>query len=175
LLLNWQPPDARRDAGEVDVIAGLDGHLFVFEVKSAYVRRSTHEGRLHDHDAAQGGSTAWANGKRLESAAGKGRRTPHGAGFRSGPPACLRHGGIADTSIESDHERFNGFLKVSLEGMIVALRDDRSLLNDPEGLIFGQPPAETTRVDRHVRASLYPAGCNPDGFVSVVEGKMDWE
>ena len=57
----------------------------------------------------------------------------------------------------------------------MALRDDRSLLNDPEGLMSGQPPSGATRVDRHVRASLYPAGCNPDGFVSVVEGKMDWE
>ena len=47
VLLNWQPPAERRGAGEVDVIAGLDGHLFVLEVKSTYIRRSMHEAWLH--------------------------------------------------------------------------------------------------------------------------------
>ncbi len=37
----------------------------------------------------------------------------------------------ADTSIESDHQRFDGFLKVSVEELIVALRDERPLLGDP--------------------------------------------
>jgi hypothetical protein len=47
------------------------------------------------------------------------------------------HGWIADTSIECDHQRFAGFLKVSVEELLIALRDDRHLLNDPEGLLAG--------------------------------------
>ena len=34
VALNWLPPDESRDVGEVDVLASLDGRLFVFEVKS---------------------------------------------------------------------------------------------------------------------------------------------
>ena len=37
-------------------------------------------------------------------------------------------GWIVDTSIECDHQRFCGFLKVSLEEVLIALRDDRHLL-----------------------------------------------
>lgn len=93
---------------------------------------------------------------------------------RAALPACV-HGWIVDTSIESDHKRFNGFLKVSLEEMIVALRDDRGLLNDPEGLMSGQPPSEAALIDLQTRASLYSAGFTAKRFVSVVEGEMVWE
>jgi len=176
LLLNWQPPEARRDAGEVDVIAGLDGHLFVFEVKSTYVRRSTHDAWLHATTTLRkAGLQPGRKVNALKVLLGRDAELCAALGFDQDPlPACV-HGWIADTSIESDHERFNGFLKVSLEEMIVALRDDRSLLNDPEGLMSGQPPSGATRVDRHVRASLHPAGFNPERFVSVIEGKMVWE
>jgi hypothetical protein len=44
------------------------------------------------------------------------------------------HGWIGDTSIERDHERFSGFLKLSLEELLIALRSDRSLLQDPNGI-----------------------------------------
>lgn len=62
------------------------------------------------------------------------------------PPQRV-HGWIVDTSIESAHERFSGFLKVSLEEVIVALRDDRHLLGDPEGLRSGQLPAARQAAD----------------------------
>ena len=39
--------------------------------------------------------------------------------------------------IEHDHERFGGYLKVSLDELIIALRDDRHLLSDPAGLRSG--------------------------------------
>lgn len=35
------------DASEVDLIAGLDGHLFQIEVKSTFMRRSQREVWLH--------------------------------------------------------------------------------------------------------------------------------
>ena len=43
--------------------------------------------------------------------------------------------GSIDTCIEHDHERFSGFLKVSLEEVLIALRDDRHLLNDSLGML----------------------------------------
>ena len=47
VLLTWQPPAERRDAGEVDVIAACDGHLFILEIKSTFIRRSMQEAWLH--------------------------------------------------------------------------------------------------------------------------------
>jgi Holliday junction resolvase-like predicted endonuclease len=46
-LLNWVPPRDVEDAGEVDLIASLDGHLFVIEVKSTFMRLSQREAWLH--------------------------------------------------------------------------------------------------------------------------------
>ncbi len=48
------------------------------------------------------------------------------------------HGWIVDTSIACGHQRFAGFLKISVEEMLIALRDDRHLLNDPGGMLAGQ-------------------------------------
>jgi Holliday junction resolvase-like predicted endonuclease len=46
-LLNWKPPRDVDDAGEVDLIATLGQHLFVFEVKSTFLRRSQRDAWLH--------------------------------------------------------------------------------------------------------------------------------
>lgn len=61
------------------------------------------------------------------------------------------HGWIVDTSIECDHQCFEGFLKVSVEELLIALRDDRRLLHDPDGLhngVVGVPAA--------VEGTLFP-------------------
>ena len=52
------------------------------------------------------------------------------------------YGWIVDTSIECDHQRFGGFLKVSLEELLIALNDDRHLLLDPDGLFAQSAPAD---------------------------------
>ena len=124
VLLNWQPPAERRDAGEVDVIAVRDGHLFVLEIKSTFIRRLVQEAWLHASTTLRkagrqlqrkADAVGWALGadETFRSALGLGRAEL---------PAHI-HGWIVDTSIESDHERFSDFLKVSLEEVIVALRD----------------------------------------------------
>jgi hypothetical protein len=68
------------------------------------------------------------------------------------PPA---HGWIVDTSIERDHERFSGFLKLSLEELLIALRDDRSLLSDPQDFLRGLGDSEGHQT---APLSLYPTG-----------------
>ena len=86
-------------------------------------------------------------------------------------------GWIVDTSIEHDHERFNGFLKVSLEELLIALRDDRHLLNDPEGLIDGTwmeaGHGEVAEFDK--LPTLYPDGFSSSRFVEVIESEAVWE
>ena len=95
-------------------------------------------------------------------------------GFARAQPPQRVHGWIVDTSIESDHERFSGFLKVSLEEVIVALRDDRQLLSDPEGLWSAKLPAARQAADRQAHASLYPTEFSAERFVEVVEGELVW-
>jgi len=96
-------------------------------------------------------------------------------GFDRAQPPERVHGWLVETSIESDHERFSGFLKVSLEEVIVALHDDRGLLKDPDGLLSRPPPTETAFADRQARTSRYPARFSADRFVSVVEGELVWD
>jgi hypothetical protein len=96
-------------------------------------------------------------------------------GLAEAEPPTQVHGWIVDTSIESDHERFSGFLKVSLEEVIIALRDDRSLLGDPEGLVSGQVPAGEALADCRVRSTLYPSGFDAARFVEVIESESVWD
>lgn len=175
MLLNWQPPAERRDAGEVDVIAALNGHLFVLEVKSTYIRRSMHEVWLHASTTLRkAGLQLRRKVDVVQWVLGTDAELCEALGFARGQPPQRVHGWIVDTSIESDHERFSGFLKVSLEEVIVALRDDRHLLGDPEGLWSGQLPAARQAADQEVHASLYPAGFSAERFVEVVEGELVW-
>jgi hypothetical protein len=87
------------------------------------------------------------------------------------------HGWIADTSIECDHQRFEGFLKVSVEELLIALRDDRHLLNDPEGLLAGNYREDRSRGADTSRTawSLYPDGFSAERFIEVIKTEAVWE
>jgi hypothetical protein len=87
------------------------------------------------------------------------------------------HGWIVDTSIECDHQRFAGFLKISVEEMLIALRDDRHLLNDPGGLLAGQyEPGQAIMDEKDSPAmTLYPDGFSAGRFVEVIETEAVWE
>jgi len=60
--------------------------------------------------------------------------------------------------------------------VLIALRDDRHLLNDPEGLLSG-----TWMEARHGDAAefdrpptLYPDGCSLSRFVEIIESEAVW-
>ena len=79
-------------------------------------------------------------------------------------------GWIVDTGIECDHQRFCGFLKISLEELLIALRDDRHLLDDPDGML-----APTARAPLTKPQSLYPLGFSADRLIEVVKAQAVWE
>ncbi len=177
-LLNWVPPRDAEDAGEVDLIAVLDGHLFVIEVKSTFMRRSQREAWLHAT------ATLRKAGQQLRRKAGAvslaiasdpGFRTM--LGWAEGLIPTQQHVWIADTCIEGDHQRFGGFLKVSVEELIIALRDDRHLLNDPGGLLEGNCGVdEVHEADASESGwSLYPDGFSAERFVEVIETEAVWD
>ena len=177
-LLNWKPPRDEDDPGEVDVIATLGPHLFVLEVKSTFLRRSQRDAWLH----ATG--TLRRAGRQLQRKANAvSRAIASDAEFRRllglSEPAMLRHrhGWIVDTCIERDHQRFAGFLKVSLEEVLIALRDDRRLLNDPEGLLFGKYDAGKSVTDDLSSSAwtLYPGGFSVERFIEVIETEAVWD
>jgi hypothetical protein len=98
-------------------------------------------------------------------------------GWAEGLIPTQQHVWIADTCIECDHQRFGGFLKISVEELIIALRDDRHLLNDPGGLLAGNygldeaHEADASESDW----SLYPDGFSAERFVEVVETEAVWD
>ena len=177
VLLNWMPPDEARDAGEVDVVAALDGRLFVFEVKSTFVRQSVRDAWIHATTTLRkAGLQLQRKLPMILAALETDTALRESLALIATPPPKRVHGWIVDTSIESDHERFSGFLKVSLEEVLLALRDDCHLLDDPEGLVAGRL-AESEAMSRSaasLRGTLYPEGFRADRFAEVIETELVW-
>lgn len=177
-LLNWKPPRDVDDPGEVDLIATLGGHLFVIEVKSTFLRRSQREAWLHASIT-------------LRKAGNQLRRKVEAVSLAIASDPELRvlldltedrgptrqHGWIADTCIDYDHQRFAGFLKVSVEELLIALRDDCHLLNDPKVLLAGDYVADPSReADASGYAwTLYPDGFGAERFIEVIETGAVWD
>ena len=84
-------------------------------------------------------------------------------------------GWVADTSIEFDHEYFAGFLKVTVEELLVALTDRVYLLFDFEeqAELAQKTGVEMCFVSKPF--SLYENGINGQEFVNVIEQSRVWE
>lgn len=177
-LLNWVPPRGPDDAGEVDLIAVLDGHLFVIEVKSTFMRRSQRDAWLHATTTLRKAGQQLrrkVEAVSLAIASDPGFRTM--LGLAEGLTPTQQHVWIADTCIEWDHQRFGGFLKVSVEELLIALRDDRHLLNDPGGLLAGRYGVDEV-LEADVSESgwtLYPDGFSAERFAEVIETEAVWD
>ena len=177
-LLNWNPPRDVDDPGEVDLIAILGQHSFVIEVKSTFLRRSQRDAWLH------------ATGT-LRKAGHQVRRKVEAVVLAISSNPELRalldltedrvpthhHGWIADTSVECDHQRFAGFLKVSVEELLIALRDDRHLLNESEDLLAGNYREDQSHEADTSRSAwtLYPDGFSAERFIDVIETGAVWD
>lgn len=161
----------------MDVIATLGQHLFVLEVKSTFLRRSRQEAWLH------ASSTLRNAGRQLQrKLAAVSQAIGSDSEFRAllglSKPSALQHhhGWLVDTCIECDHQRFSGFLKVSIEEVLIALRDDRHFLNDPEGVLSGSFGADKS-VEGDSRPgewTLYPEGFSVEHFIEVIETEAVW-
>jgi hypothetical protein len=177
IVLNWTPPPTASEIpGEIDLICVRDGVVLVLELKSTYLRRSDRDAWLHStttlrkagiqlrRKVAAVERALWDTSELSEVLALDGA----GDGLRI-------HGWIVDTSIECDHQRFEGFLKVSLEEVLIALRDDSHLLGDPEGLLSGNlGEGDLTDAEDAPSKTLYPAGFNIARFLEVIEREEVW-
>jgi len=177
-LLNWKPLRDVDDPGEVDLIATLDGHLFVIEVKSTFMRRSQRDAWLHAITTLRkAGDQLRRKVEAVSLAIASNPELRALLDLTEDRVPTRQHGWIADTSIEYDHQRFAGFLKVSVEELLIALRDDRHLLNDPNGLLAGDHVADQSREADASRSAwtLYPDGFGAERFIEVIETGAVWD
>ena len=164
------------NAGEIHLICALDGHVFVLELKSTYQRRSVKEAWAHRTSTLRkAGLQLSRKAPAVQRALGRDLELTAALGLVNSQPAVTAW--IVDTSIEWDHQLFRGFLKISLEEVLIALRDDRRLLNDPHGLFAGGAALDR-RAGEYAEPSkedtLYPDGFSARRFVQVIETAAVW-
>lgn len=179
VCVNYQPPrTAEDDPGEVDLICVRDGRLLVLEIKSTFLRQSAKEAWLHKNvTLRKAGLQLRRKVEAVRAALTSDAALLSALGFEKGaetPEICAW---IVDTCIEHDHEIFSGFLKVSLEEILIALRDDRHLLDDPDGLFSGQyvNTDKPSLFRRQAAATLYPNGFSGNHFIKVIEEQAVWQ
>ena len=156
-VIGYEPSDGDGEPpGEIDLIASRDGHVFVFEIKSGYVRQ-TLEAAWHHRT-----STLRKAGRQLQ------RKL---ASLQADFPESLKldleldsmpahpqvHAWIIDTSPDFDRERFSGHLKVSMAEFLIALRDETNWL-------------EEENADR----TLYPNGFSAAAFAQAITEEEIW-
>ena len=71
--------------------------------------------------------------------------------------------------------RFHGFLKVSLEEVLIALRDDADLLRESaETLDQSGDEGTATRSAGRSPPTFYPEGFDAATLIAVIEGGLVW-
>ncbi|WP_372880850.1 hypothetical protein [Psychromonas sp.] len=154
--------------GEIDLICVLDNTVLVLEVKSTYRRNSKREVLRYKHTTLRkAGQQIKSKTEAVKSLLETDETFRELIGIKNpGDPNVI--GWIADTSLEYDHEYFNGFLKVSVEELHIALRDEAEMLVDfMEELNVKQDLVKETQ-------SLYPTGFSAKGFVEVITLSKLW-
>ena len=172
-LNHTPPPTDGDDPGEVDLVCAREGAVLVLEVKSTFVRKSARETWLHG-SRALGRAGRQLRRKVTALAQDTALADALGIDLVGGPTKVCAW--IVDTSIEHDHERFGGFLKVSLEELIIALRDDRHLLNEADRILAPDAAGagKGDRDDEAQRTTLYPTGFSFAALVDVIESESVW-
>jgi len=152
------------DPGEIDLICFLDGHLFILEIKSTYIRKTSQDAWIHYTTTLRKAAqqlrrkhaavlSALVNDENLRT----------NLRILSQEKNTVIHTWIVDTSIEYDQAVIDGFLKVSLEGLTVILRNERYLLR---GLLHERENLE--------KDDLFPDGFTAEHFAEIVEGGKLW-
>lgn len=167
-----------NEVEEIDLLCSRDGQLLVLELKSTYLRQSVKDAWLHRTSTLR---KAGRQLRRKVNAVSQALEYDTGLqqtlGLDAGCVAKMT-AWIVDTSIECDHQRFDTFLKVSLEEVLIALRDDRHLLNDPDGLFQAAKANGNGAVserDSVAQETLYPNEFSAERFVEVIESGAVWE
>ncbi|MDF3931682.1 NERD domain-containing protein [Pseudomonas citronellolis] len=162
--VGYRPPVTEEDdAGEVDLICHRDGVLLLMEVKSGYIRSTTHEVWLHRTNTLR--KAAWQL-RRKRIAVARALAADQDLrlilGYHGQHPEANLRAWIVDTSIEFDGQSVDGFRVVSREALEVILRDEKHLFRP------------INQFDEEGRDSLFPVGFTAGRFIAVVESDELW-
>ena len=171
VLLNYHPKKTPEyDPGEIDLICVLEGYIFVLEVKSTFLRSTKKDAWFHKtRTLRKAGQQIGRKVKAIKRTLLTDEHFKASIGLDTGGVKPVVHGFIVDTSIEHDHEFFYGYLKVSLEEVIIALRDDSQLLFEVGKLVEGQ------KLQGDDKFTLYSDGFTAKKFLSVIEQQQVWQ
>ncbi len=172
VVSNWHPPASEHaNPGEIDLICARDNIVFVFEIKSGYIRKSQQQAWLHKTNTLRrAGKQLQVKHQALLEQLAKKEELFEKLGLDDNFCESQVHGWILDTSIEHDHELFNGFLKVSIEEIYIALYDQADFLvglNDSE-------LANLIRNNSFGESTLYPNGFSAQEFYSAITQERVW-
>lgn len=151
------------DAGEMNLICHRDGVVLLLEVKSGYIRSTTHEVWLHRTNILR--KAAWQLRRKqvaVLSALMADQELRARLAYQGQHPQADLLAWIVDTSIELDGQSVDGFRVVSREALEVILRDEKYFLRPMDEL------------DEGARDSLFPDVFTADRFIAVVESGELW-
>lgn len=153
-----------KDPGEVDLLCYMDNHLLVLEVKSTYIRKTKQDAWIHRTSTLRKASQQLS---RKTNAIAQSIENDANLQLKLKLPdqkeAIKIHPWIVDTSIEYDQELIDGYLKVSLEGLIVILNNERELLTG-NLLIEEELPED----------DMFSEGFSIQRFIEIVEKGELW-
>ncbi|GAA6205384.1 hypothetical protein [Thalassotalea sp. SU-HH00458] len=171
VLLNHNPPKTPEyNPGEIDLICALEGYVLVLEVKSTFLRSTKKDAWFHKSRTLRKADQQ-ISGKvnAVKQALLTDENFKSSLGFDNTDINPSVTGWIVDSSLEYDHEYFSGFLKVSLEEIIIALRDDNHLLFEIEKF------SENQILQGDDNFTLYPTGFTAKNFLRVIEEQQVWQ
>lgn len=170
VLRGFQPPVSDcPNCGEIDLICLLDDQLLVIEVKSTYLRSFVKEiWQYKTRTLRKAGEQARKKCAAVEWLVQNQPSVLKPLEISSGKPLVI-HGWVVDTTIELDHELFSGALKVSMDEVVIALRDDADLPTNVSKRIM-EGGHEFTQ-----RETLYPEGFSGAAFVDVIAQERIWK
>jgi hypothetical protein len=152
------------DSGEVDLICHCNGVILLIEVKSGYIRSTQHEVWLHQTNTLRKAARqlkrktptvldALASDEQLRTR----------LGICDSSTIDNFRAWIVDTSIECDQQTIDGYLVVSLESLLIILRDEREMLLPIDKI-------SDVKIEK-----LFPNGLCPKRLIEVIEKGEVWD
>ncbi len=142
--------------------------MLLIEVKSGYIRSSRQEAWLHKTGTLR--KAAWQLRRKeasLKDALLSDSELRSRLKYQENELPPIFKSWIVDTSLEFDGKEIDGYLVTALETMIIALRDEKSFLND-----FDELPADD-ELDVSI-SSLYSNSFSINEFIQVIESGKVW-
>ncbi|WP_185962575.1 NERD domain-containing protein [Thalassomonas sp. M1454] len=151
-----------QDAGEIDLICALGGCVLVIEIKSSYIRGGRQEHWLHKTKSLRkAGTQIEAKTSAIQRLLSTDNEFRRQLGLPQLGDVNVT-GLIVDTSMVADHQTFDGYLKVSLEEILIALWDDADKVVREEDI-----PEQG--IDEY---SLYNGGFSLERLIEILENEI---